>query len=67
MRGDMMAFKDKAKATAYINDYARKTYDRLSINPSKEEGAQIRAAAAAAGQSVQAFILEAVRDRMNKR
>lgn len=61
-----MAFKDKAKATAYINDYARKTYDRLSINPSKEEGAAIRAAAAEAGQSVQAFILEAVREKMNK-
>ena len=60
-----MAFKDKAKATAYINDYARKTYDRLSINPSKEEGAAIRAAAAEAGQSVQAFILEAVREKMH--
>lgn len=62
-----MAFKDKAKATAYINDYARKTYDRLSINPTKEEGAEIRAAAAAAGKSVQAFILDAVREKMNRR
>ena len=61
-----MAFKNKARATAYINDYARKTYDRLSINPTKEEGAAIRAAAAAAGQSNQQYILQAVRERMER-
>ena len=66
VRGDVMAFKNKAQATAYINDYARKTYDRLSINPTKEEGAAIRAAAAAAGQSNQQYILQAVRERMER-
>lgn len=36
------------------------------IRPSKEEGAQIRQAAADASQSVQAYILEAIRNRMQK-
>lgn len=40
--------------------------DQIKIQPYKEEGERIRAAAAAAGQSVQAYILEAIRDRMNK-
>lgn len=40
--------------------------DVLKIQPYKAEGAAIRAAAAAAGQSVQAYILEAVRQRMQR-
>lgn len=40
--------------------------DRIVIQPSKEEGAEIRAAAEAAGESVQRYILAAVRDRMGK-
>lgn len=40
--------------------------DLLKIQPYKEEGERIRAAAAAAGQSVQAYILDAVRERMSK-
>ena len=62
-----MAFADKARDTAYKNNYAREKYDRLSINPGKDEGQQIRQAAADAGQSVQAYILEAVRERMKKK
>lgn len=38
--------------------------DNLMIRPSKGEGAEIRAAAAAAGQSNQQYILQAVRERM---
>ena len=40
--------------------------DNIMIRPTKEEGAEIRAAAAAAGKSVQAFILDAVRERMKE-
>ena len=36
------------------------------LRPTKQEGQQIRNAAAVAGQSVQAYIIEAVRDRMEK-
>lgn len=38
--------------------------DNIMIRPSKDEGQQIRRAAAEAGQSVQAFILDAVRSKM---
>lgn len=38
--------------------------DRIVIQPRAEEGQAIRAAAKAAGQSTQAYILQAVLDRM---
>ena len=38
--------------------------DNIMIRPSKPEGARIRAAAAAAGMSVQAFILDTLRARL---
>lgn len=38
--------------------------DKIKIQPYKDEGQQIRAAAAAAGQSLQGYILQAVRERM---
>ena len=41
-------------------NYNRKQ-DNIMIRPSKEEGTAIRAAAAAAGMSVQAYVLQAVR------
>lgn len=40
--------------------------DNIMIRPSKEEGQQIRQAAAEAGQSVQAFILDAVRAKIKE-
>lgn len=36
------------------------------VRPTKEEGAAIRAAAASAGQSVQAYVLQAIRERMGR-
>ena len=36
--------------------------DNIMIRPSREEGAEIRQAAAAAGKSVQAYILDVLRD-----
>ena len=42
------------------------TRDAIMIRPSKEAGQEIRTAAADAGQSVQAYILQAVRDRMSR-
>ena len=41
--------------------------DRIVIQPYKEEGQRIRAAAQEEGQSVQAYILEAVREKMEKK
>lgn len=40
--------------------------DVINVRPLKPEGAAIRAAAAAAGQSLQGYILQAVRARMEQ-
>lgn len=40
--------------------------DQIMVRPYKEEGQRIRAAAAAADQSVQGYILDAVRERMDR-
>lgn len=39
---------------------------RIDLRPYKEEAEEIRAAAARVGQSVSAYILQAVRERMEK-
>jgi uncharacterized protein (DUF1778 family) len=39
---------------------------RIDLRPYKEEVEQIKAAASRAGQSVSAYILQAVRERMDK-
>ena len=46
------------------NDKYNAKCDRITVWPLKPEGAAIRAAAAAAGQSLQGYILQAVRERM---
>ena len=40
--------------------------DSITIRPSREDGAAIRAAAAAAGQSMQAWILRACFEQMQR-
>lgn len=52
-----MATQAQIKASVKHN----RTKDSITIRPTKDEGAQIRAAAAAAGKSVQAYILETLR------
>ena len=42
----------------------QKRQDNIMIRPSKDEGARIRQAAADAGMSVQAFILDTLRARI---
>jgi len=61
-----MAYKDKQQMYDYNNAFQRATYDRIQVLPKKEEGQAIRAAAVKAGQSVSEYILDAVRDRMNR-
>ena len=40
--------------------------DSITIRPSKEDGAAVRHAAAAAGQSVQGYIMQACSERMQR-
>lgn len=55
-----MATKAQRKA---VSAY-QKRQDNIMIRPSKDEGARIRQAAAVAGMSVQAFILDTLRARI---
>lgn len=56
-----------------VSENKRKSLDRynascdnIMVRPKKEIGAEIRAAAAAAGQSLQGYILQACRERMER-
>ena len=59
-----MAYKDRAQKTAHQNDYISKVYDRVNLLVGKGGKEQIQQAAAAAGESVNEYIREAVRRRM---
>lgn len=48
------------------NDAYNAKCDNINIRPQKPVGSDIRAAAADAGQSVQAYFLQAVRERMTR-
>ena len=61
--GDIMAMSEAHnKASAKWNA----SRDNIMIRPTKEHGQRIREAAAAAGQSVQQYVLEAVGARMDR-
>lgn len=52
-----MGVSDAHKRASYKYNVGR---DNIMIRPTKEDGQQIRSAAAAAGQSVQAYILDRI-------
>ena len=58
-----MPVSEAHKKASYKYNSSR---DNIMIRPTKEEGAEIRAAAAAAGKSVQAYILDVLRDNLEK-
>lgn len=58
-----MAIKSDAQRRA-VAKYNAANYDRIEIKVPKGEKEQISSAAAAAGQSVNAFINQAIRQRM---
>ena len=57
-----MVSENKRKS---MDDY-NATCDDISLRPKKERGQEIRAAAKAAGKSLQGYILEAVQERMDR-
>lgn len=58
-----MPVSDKKRAS---NDRYNATCDYISIRPKKDAGQEIRAAAEKAGQSLQGYILQACRERMDR-
>lgn len=59
-----MPYKGTEAEKRAVREY-QKRQDNIMIRPSKEEGAKIRQAAADAGKSVQAFILDILREHIN--
>ena len=59
-----MAYKDKSDATKYNNKYNSKAYDWINFTLPKGEKEVVRAAAEKAGQSVNAYIAQALAERM---
>lgn len=55
-----------SQAQIKANVAYNRRHDSITIRPDKEEGARIRGAAAQAGQSVQAYILDTLRARMDR-
>lgn len=56
-----MPVSEKKRIT---NDRYNNKCDNINIRPIKEQGQKIRDAAAAAGQSLQGYILQAIAERM---
>lgn len=57
--------RDLTKKAAYDVQYIR-AHDNIMIRPPKDKGGAIRTAAAAAGQSVQAYVIQACFERMQR-
>lgn len=55
-----------SQAQIQANVRYNRSRDSITIRPSKEDGAAVREAAAAAGQSVQGYILQACTERMQR-
>ncbi len=53
-------------AKAASNKKSDAKYSQILLKPYKADGEIIRAAAAAAGQSLQGYILQAIRERMER-
>ena len=62
-KGDKMASTEAQKRAV---KKAQAKCDAIMLRPPKEEGAAIRAAAFAAGQSTQQYVLQAARERMER-
>lgn len=58
-----MPISEKKRASL---DRYNASCDYISLRPKKDVGEEIRAAATAAGQSLQGYILQAVRERMER-
>lgn len=61
-----MAYKDKSDAIKYNNQFIRETYDRINLTVPKGRKDVIQSHAAAQSQSVNAYINQAVDERMER-
>ncbi len=60
-----MAFADKKAAFAYINEYQKEKYDRITVMASKGKKVEYQTAAKEAGMSLSAFIEMCVDEKIS--
>ena len=61
-----MAFKDKAKKTAYQNQFIKDSYDRVNLTVPKGKKETLQTIAAKHAQSVNSYINQAIDERMER-
>ena len=61
-----MAFADKAKDTAYKNQYAAAKYDRVIVQVAKGGKERIRQQAAQQGESINGYINRLIKQDMSE-
>lgn len=61
-----MAFADKKAAFAYVNEYQKEKYDRITIMVEKGKKEKYKAAAKKSGMSLSAFIMMCVDEKIEK-
>lgn len=61
-----MAYKSKEDAMKYNNQFNRQKYDRIGLMVPKGQKEQMQAAASRQGQSLNAYIVGAVNERMER-
>jgi len=61
-----MAFADKKAAFAYVNEYQKEKYDRITVMAAKGKKEKYQAAAKKAGLSLSAFVEMCVDEKILK-
>lgn len=61
-----MAYKDKARKTAYQNEFIKQSYDRINLTVPKGQKEKIQSVAAEQGESVNEYIKKAIAQRMER-
>ena len=61
-----MAFADKKAAFAYVNEYQKEKYDRITVMAEKGKKAAYQEAARKAGLSLSAFVMMCVDKEIEK-
>jgi len=61
-----MAYKEKAKKTAYQNEFIKQAYDRINLTVPKGRKAEIQAEAERRGMSVNGFINKSIDEALER-
>ena len=63
---EQVEMSEKFDQVSYVNEFVRQNYDRFSLTAPKGRKDEIKAAAKAAGMSLNEYILTAVAEKMGE-